>query len=160
MSVAETRTVTENLTVVTTPAVSESLTVITTPTVVETSTVAEIREVVDGDLREQAWTLYSESFDELRYLAVQRHVMYRDEFDAVMADPRVEKFLLWGHDGSLQGLSTHDQPPALDAARLAGVLRPSVAGALRRPGSSTTSASSGCTPTATAPGCSATWCGP
>ncbi len=106
MSVAETRTVTEKLTVVTTPAVSESLTVITTPTVVETSTVAEVREVVDGDLREQAWTLYSESFDELRYLAVQRHVMYRDEFDAVMADARVEKFLLWGHDGSLQGLSS------------------------------------------------------
>jgi hypothetical protein len=106
MSVAETRTVSENLTVVKTPEVSESLTVVTTTTVVETPTGVEVRAVVDGDLRAQAWRLHSQSFDELRYLAVQRHVMYADEFDAVMADPQVEKYLLWGADGSLQGLST------------------------------------------------------
>jgi hypothetical protein len=69
-------------------------------------TVVETRTVLEGDLREQAWKLYLQSFDELRYLAVQRHVMYGDEFDAVMADPLVDKFLIWGVDGSLQGLST------------------------------------------------------
>ena len=63
-------------------------------------------QIVDGDLRERAWKLYLQSFDELRYLAVQRHVMYGDEFDAVMADPRVDKFLVHGDDGSLQAIST------------------------------------------------------
>jgi GNAT superfamily N-acetyltransferase len=66
----------------------------------------EIQAVVGGDQREEAWKLYLQSFDELRYLAVQRHVMYGAEFDAVMADQLVDKFLLWGDDGSLQGLST------------------------------------------------------
>jgi hypothetical protein len=69
-------------------------------------TAVQIRQVVDGDAREQAWKLYLQSFDELRYLAVQRHVMYGDEFDAVMADPRVDKFLLHAEDGSLQAVST------------------------------------------------------
>ena len=69
-------------------------------------TVVETRDVVAGDLLEEAWKLYTLAFDELRYLAVQRHVMYGDEFDAVMADPRIDKFLLRGADGSLQALST------------------------------------------------------
>jgi GNAT superfamily N-acetyltransferase len=68
--------------------------------------IVETRAVVDGDDREEAWKLYLQSFDELRYLAVQRHVMYGDEFDAVMADALVDKYLAWGDDGSLQGLST------------------------------------------------------
>ena len=62
--------------------------------------------VVDGDLLEDSWKLYLQSFDPLRHLAVQRHVMYADEFDAVMADARVEKFLAYGADGTLQGIST------------------------------------------------------
>lgn len=66
----------------------------------------ETVQVVDGDLREQAWKLYLQSFDELRYLAVQRHVMYGEEFDDVMTDPRVEKYLLHGDDGSLQAMAT------------------------------------------------------
>lgn len=69
------------------------------------ATVETVR-VVEGDVREQAWKLYLQSFDELRYLAVQRHVMYGSEFDEVMADERVDKFLLYGDDGSLQALST------------------------------------------------------
>jgi len=63
-------------------------------------------EVVDGDLREEAWKLYLNAFDELRYRAVQRHVMYDSEFDEVMTDPRVVKYLQWGSDGALQGIST------------------------------------------------------
>ena len=62
--------------------------------------------MVTGELAEDAWKLYLQSFDELRTLAVQRHVMYGDEFDAVMADSRVEKFLAFSEDGSLQGIST------------------------------------------------------
>lgn len=67
--------------------------------------------VVDGDLLEESWKLYLQSFDPLRRLAVQRHVMYADEFDAVMADPRVDKYLAFGADGSLQGLSTMTADP-------------------------------------------------
>ena len=62
--------------------------------------------VVSDDLREQAWKLYLEAFDPLRHTAVQRHVMYGDEFDAVMADARVEKYLIYDAEGSLQGLGT------------------------------------------------------
>lgn len=61
---------------------------------------------VDGDLREQAWKLYLQAFDELRHLAVQRHVMYGSEFDDVMADRRVDKFLLHDEDGTLLAVST------------------------------------------------------
>jgi hypothetical protein len=64
------------------------------------------QNVVDGDLGEDAWKLYQQSFEPLRHLAVQRHVMYADEFDAVMADPRIEKFLAFSEDGALQGIST------------------------------------------------------
>jgi hypothetical protein len=32
--------------------------------------------------------------------------MYAEEFDAVMADPRVEKFLAYGENGMLAGIST------------------------------------------------------
>jgi hypothetical protein len=67
--------------------------------------VATMQEVT-GDLREQAWKLYREAFDPLRRLAVQRHVMYGDEFDAVMADPRVEKYLVFDEGGDLHGLAT------------------------------------------------------
>jgi hypothetical protein len=63
-------------------------------------------QVVQGDLLEDAWKLYRQSFEPLRHLAVQRHVMYADEFDAVMADPRVEKFLAYGERGTLAGIAT------------------------------------------------------
>ncbi len=66
----------------------------------------QVMQVVHGDVLEKAWKLYSRSFDELRHLAVQRHVMYDDEFDAVMADSRVDKYLLWGDDGELRGVGT------------------------------------------------------
>jgi len=66
----------------------------------------ETLRVVTDDLLEQAWKLYLEAFDPLRQLAVQRHVMYGDEFDAVMADSRVEKYLVFDSNGGLDGLAT------------------------------------------------------
>ncbi len=41
---------------------------------------------------EPAWRLYNRAFDELRITAVERHVMYRDEFDQTMRDERVWKY--------------------------------------------------------------------
>jgi hypothetical protein len=59
--------------------------------------------VPDAEVGE-AWAFYAETFDELRYLAVNRHLMYRPEFDALMADERIDKYLARGADGSLIGM--------------------------------------------------------
>jgi hypothetical protein len=44
------------------------------------------------DLTEAAWEFYNRAFAELRTAAVQRHLMLRAEFDAVMTDERVWKY--------------------------------------------------------------------
>ena len=61
---------------------------------------------VDGDLREAAWDAYSDSFEELRAAAIQRHVMTREEFDEVMADPRVTIYLARHEDGAVSALAS------------------------------------------------------
>ncbi|GAA5190880.1 hypothetical protein GCM10023322_47060 [Rugosimonospora acidiphila] len=62
---------------------------------------------MDDTLIEDAWSLYHKAFRELNALAVQRHLMYRDEFDAVMVDPRVQKYLCLDDAGALCGLATY-----------------------------------------------------
>jgi hypothetical protein len=64
-------------------------------------------KVHDGELLEDAWQLYADAFRELNSLAVQRHLMYRSEFDEVMRDQRVQKYLSLDDDGTLCGLSTY-----------------------------------------------------
>jgi hypothetical protein len=56
----------------------------------------------DGEL----WGLYQRAFDDLRVLAVQRHIMVRDEFDAVLADDRIDKYVVTDSDGSVAALAT------------------------------------------------------
>lgn len=65
----------------------------------------EIREllVLPEPLLEPAWRLYLSAFEELRAEAANRHVMYRSEFDAEMADTRVRKFLI-SRDGEMVAL--------------------------------------------------------
>jgi GNAT superfamily N-acetyltransferase len=68
----------------------------------------EVTKVVADHQREAAWRLYNDAFEELRATAVQRHVMYRNEFDDVMADERVTKVM--GFEGSpaaMAGLATY-----------------------------------------------------
>ncbi len=60
-----------------------------------------------GDRREQAWTLYHEAFRDINALAVQRHLMYRHEFDDIMADERITKYTAVDDDGNMIGLSTY-----------------------------------------------------
>lgn len=67
----------------------------------------KVVDEVHETLIEDAWKLYHEAFRELNAFAVQRHLMYRDEFDEVMFDPRVQKYLCLDDDGSLCGLSTY-----------------------------------------------------
>ena len=66
-----------------------------------------IDQIPDGDLREVLWKLYEDSFAELRSLAVQRHLMYRSEFDEVMDDPRISKYLALEDDGTPVGIATY-----------------------------------------------------
>ena len=63
-------------------------------------------EQVTGDDVETAWRLYEEAFRGLNELAVQRHLMYRSEFEDVMADARVLKYFCYDDAGVLYGLST------------------------------------------------------
>ncbi|WP_432982913.1 hypothetical protein [Dactylosporangium sp. CA-233914] len=76
----------------------------------------KIADQLDSEHRETAWTLYSAAFAELNALAVQRHLMYRHEFDDVMDDPRVSKYLYLDDDGTIRGLSTYTND--LDAVPL------------------------------------------
>jgi hypothetical protein len=62
--------------------------------------------VVDGELRERAWEAYGDAFAELRTAAIQRHMMTRDEFDAVMADERVQVYLARHPDGTVAAIAT------------------------------------------------------
>jgi hypothetical protein len=52
----------------------------------------EVETALAPAVVESAWDLYTRAFDELRIRAVQRHLMFRDEFDQLMADTRVLKF--------------------------------------------------------------------
>jgi hypothetical protein len=57
--------------------------------------------------REEAWALYDTAFRDLNALTVQRHLMYRSEFEDLMADTRVDKWCAMSDDGILLGLSTY-----------------------------------------------------
>lgn len=65
----------------------------------------DVEKVVATEQRAEAWRLYNEAFDELRYVAVQRHLMHRNEFDDTMDDERIEKYVAIADDGSLAGLA-------------------------------------------------------
>lgn len=56
---------------------------------------------------EHVWTLYHTAFRDLNAYAVQRHLMYRSEFDEVMNDQRVQKYLCFDDDDTLCGISTY-----------------------------------------------------
>ena len=75
-----------------------------------------VDQINDDELAEAAWQLYYAAFSELNTMAVQRHLMYRHEFDEVMNDARVQKYLCVDDAGTLCGLSTYTND--LDAVPL------------------------------------------
>ena len=75
-----------------------------------------VDQINDDELAESAWQLYYAAFRELNTMAVQRHLMYRHEFDEVMNDTRVQKYLCVNDDGTLAGLATYTRD--LDAVPL------------------------------------------
>jgi len=76
----------------------------------------KILDELHDSLLDEAWNLYREAFEELNTLAVQRHLMYRSEFDDVMHDRRVQKYLCIDDDGVLSALATYTND--LDAVPL------------------------------------------
>ncbi|GAA0449876.1 hypothetical protein Aca07nite_43490 [Actinoplanes capillaceus] len=64
-------------------------------------------QITDDHLLEAAWTLYLDAFEELNALAAQRHLMYRAEFDEVMRDTRIDKYLALEADGTLSGIACY-----------------------------------------------------
>jgi hypothetical protein len=76
----------------------------------------KVVDEVQGSLAEQAWDLYYTAFRELNAYAVQRHLMYRSEFDDVMRDDRVQKYLCLDDNDTLCGMSTYTNK--LDAVPL------------------------------------------
>jgi hypothetical protein len=61
---------------------------------------------VGGELAETSWGIYRECFEKLNADAAQRHLMYRSEFDEVMADARVLKLMPLDDAGVPVGLAT------------------------------------------------------
>jgi GNAT superfamily N-acetyltransferase len=79
-----------------------------------------VQEIVTGRLEDgdgQYWSLYENAFDDLRSLAVQRHLMLRAEFDELMLDKRVTKYsILDDERGRVAALATMTND--LDAVHL------------------------------------------
>jgi hypothetical protein len=75
-----------------------------------------IDRITDQALHETMWNMYRDAFEELNHLAVQRHLMFRPEFDAVMEDTRVDKYLALDDDGTICGVATYTND--LDAVPL------------------------------------------
>lgn len=53
----------------------------------------DVLTTLPADLRDEAWRFYRATFGPLAVRAVQRHVLYRDEFDELMTDKRVTKYV-------------------------------------------------------------------
>lgn len=73
-------------------------------------------DIVEGELSDQAWQVYTDAFEELNAMAMQRHLMTYDEFTVVMTDPRVDKILTLDDTGALAGVATFTRD--LDAVPL------------------------------------------
>jgi hypothetical protein len=66
-----------------------------------------IDQITDEDLHETLWKMYLDAFEDLNTMAVQRHLMFRSEFDEVMLDSRIHKYLALDDDGAVLGVATY-----------------------------------------------------
>jgi len=65
----------------------------------------DVMPVLPGPLLDPAWAFYRDTFDELRVLAVNRHVLHRHEFEDLMADKRIDKYVVHDDAGEIIGLA-------------------------------------------------------
>ncbi|GLY17780.1 GNAT family N-acetyltransferase [Kineosporia rhizophila] len=79
-----------------------------------------MEQIVSGRLEDadgSYWKLYENAFDDLRSLAVQRHLMLRPEFEELMQDKRVTKYAIRDEErGRVAALATATNE--LDAVHL------------------------------------------
>jgi hypothetical protein len=61
---------------------------------------------LDAYRRNEAWARYEDAFASLEPLAVQAHLMTREQFDEQVLDDRLEKIQLLDPDGNMVGLAT------------------------------------------------------
>jgi hypothetical protein len=54
---------------------------------------------VDAELADECWDFYRETFSPMETRAATRHVMFREEFDSLMADARLTKFFSRDDEG-------------------------------------------------------------
>ncbi|MEV6300345.1 hypothetical protein AB0M02_13150 [Actinoplanes sp. NPDC051861] len=64
----------------------------------------EVMPELPADMLDDAWAFYRDTFDELRHMAANRHLMYRSEFDELMGDKRSDKYVSLDDDGSVLGM--------------------------------------------------------
>ena len=60
-----------------------------------------------GERLDEAWNLYQTAFEHLNAMTIRRHLMYREEFEDVMHDWRIDKWCVLSDDGVLQGLAVY-----------------------------------------------------
>jgi hypothetical protein len=66
-----------------------------------------IENFSDGtDFLTEAWSFYEDVFADVNTLAANRHLMTYDEFEHVMADKRVQKWLALSDEGRIIGMAT------------------------------------------------------
>ncbi|MEU4623844.1 hypothetical protein AB0G04_28210 [Actinoplanes sp. NPDC023801] len=65
----------------------------------------EIMDELPAEMMEEAWEFYKDCFSDLRILAVNRHLMYRHEFEEVMGDKRIDKHVAMDENG-IAGMGT------------------------------------------------------
>lgn len=66
----------------------------------------EVLSSVTGELAEQLWDLYLGAFSPLAALAAARHLLTREELDAELVDPRIDKIVGFAEDGGPVGFFT------------------------------------------------------
>ena len=66
----------------------------------------ELMPELPAAMLDEAWDFYSDCFNDLRVLAVNRHLMYRHEFEGVMADKRIGKYVALDDDDTVVGMGT------------------------------------------------------
>jgi hypothetical protein len=75
----------------------------------------EVYPVVPDEWRDAAWRFYRDAFAPLAVQAVQRHVLHEKEFDELLGDARIDKYLAV-RDGQVVGMSA--MTADLDAVHL------------------------------------------
>jgi GNAT superfamily N-acetyltransferase len=65
----------------------------------------DVLETLDPDATEAAWQIYLKAFEELRTTSVHRQYMHRHEYDEIIADRRVLKYIGYDDGGAVRAIA-------------------------------------------------------